>query len=66
MALIFELILRHSGRIAFVTQNVVMVILLVVDLVNDFVQALGSNRRIVLHRTDGHSLSKQQFLVECR
>lgn len=65
MALVFELVFSHSGRVSFVTQNVVMVVLLVVDCIDDLVEALGSNRWAVLQRADGQSLSKQQFLVEC-
>lgn len=65
MAFVFELFFRHSGRVTFVTQNIVMIVLLVVNCIDDLVKALGSNRWAILHRADGQSLSKQQFLVEC-
>lgn len=65
MALVFELFFRHSGRVTFMAQNIVMVVLLVVDCIDDLVEAPGSNRWAVLHRADGQSLPKQQFLVEC-
>lgn len=65
MAFVFELFFSHSGRVSFVTQNVVMVVPLVVDCIDDLVETLGPNRWAVLQRADGQSLSKQQFLVEC-
>lgn len=65
MAFVFELFFRHSGRVTFVAQNIVMIVLLVVDCIDDLIEALGSNRWAVFHGADRQSLSEQQFLVEC-
>ena len=59
MAFIFDLFFSHSPRVTFVTQNVVMIILLVIDLVDNLIEALGPNCHIVPQRSDGQPLSEQ-------
>lgn len=39
-------------------QNVVMIILLVIDLMDNLIEALGPNGRIVPHRSDRQPLSE--------
>lgn len=52
VAFIFGLFFSNSTRITLVAQNVIMVILLVIDLVDNLINTLGSNRRILPQRTD--------------
>lgn len=58
MAFIFDLFFSHSSRITFMTQNVVMIILLVIDLMDNLIEALGPNGRSVPHRSDRQPLSE--------
>lgn len=58
MAFIFDLFFSHSPRVAFMAQNVVMIILLVIDLMDNLIEALGPNGRIVPHRSDRQPLSE--------
>lgn len=58
--MILDLLRSHSPRIPFVTEDKVLEVLVVVDLPDNIVKALGCNGavgRSILERTDGHSLT---------
>lgn len=66
MALIFDLFFSHGTGVALMTQNKVVEIFLVINLIDNLVEALRSNGRMFPQRTNRQALPEQQFLIERR
>lgn len=62
MALIFDLIRSDRARVPFMTEDEVLEVFLVIDLLNNIVKTFGSNDTIacrILQRTYGQTLPKE-------